>query len=507
MINKISLILTYHNEEKNVSKTLKNVFAQTLLPDELILINSGSTDKSSKNIENFLKKEKKKIKTFNFSLNTDLPSTSKNMGIQVSNNQLIAFMDFGLNFNKYWLKTQFDELKKNQLDAVIGSVKLRGNSEFDKASVINTYGNKNITPCIPGSLIKKKLFNNLGFFKKSRSLYDVLWKEKLFNSRYKNKINNKYQLTYYGINYSINPKNLFYKSYLYYSDKILMKEPRTILYLSIPIISIFLFIFQIEYLAYLFLTYFVIRSVHVLYKSNVNSILNIKFVFLLIFTSLIIDIGRLCGASKAFLLRIGVNSIVTFLLLIYFLVFNTPLISIFASNLIASETISKNQNYDAIVVFSGDGKTSYTNDTYRKRALDAVEYSKKFDVKEIILSSGKDHTLPEVQLMRYYLLDKNVDDIIYVFDEFPSSTFENVTLVGNKLKESNYKNIIFITAPYHYKRSLMIWEKNFPDINIYAAKNLNFDFNKYKWIQNAEEIKITIYEYLSIIYNKINGRL
>ena len=75
MINKISLILTYHNEEKNISKTLKNVFAQTLLPDELILINSGSTDKSSKNIENFLKKEKKKIKTFNFSLNTDLPST------------------------------------------------------------------------------------------------------------------------------------------------------------------------------------------------------------------------------------------------------------------------------------------------------------------------------------------------------------------------------------------------------------------------------------------------
>ena len=160
MINKISLILTYHNEEKNVSKTLKNVFAQTLLPDELILINSGSTDKSSKNIENFLKKEKKKIKTFNFSLNTDLPSTSKNMGIQVSNNQLIAFMDFGLNFNKYWLKTQFDELKKNQLDAVIGSVKLRGHSEFDKASVINTYGNKNISPCIPGSLIKKKVFNN-----------------------------------------------------------------------------------------------------------------------------------------------------------------------------------------------------------------------------------------------------------------------------------------------------------------------------------------------------------
>lgn len=242
MKNKISLVLTYHNEEKNIYKTLKNVFSQTLMPDELILVNSGSTDKSNKKVDNFIKTQKK-IKIYNFSLNTNLPSTSKNMGIQVSNNQLIAFMDFGLDFNKDWLKTQFNELKKNKLDAVIGSVKLKGNTQFDQASVINTYGNKNVSPCIPGSLIKKKIFSKLGFFEKSRSLYDVLWKEKLFNSRFKNKINKKYQLTYYGINYSKDPKNLFYKSYLYYGDKILMKDPRTILYLSIPIITFFFIYF------------------------------------------------------------------------------------------------------------------------------------------------------------------------------------------------------------------------------------------------------------------------
>ena len=50
MKNKISLVLTYHNEEKNIYKTLKNVFSQTLMPDELILINSGSTEKKNKNI-------------------------------------------------------------------------------------------------------------------------------------------------------------------------------------------------------------------------------------------------------------------------------------------------------------------------------------------------------------------------------------------------------------------------------------------------------------------------
>ena len=57
MKENISLIITYYNEEKNIIRTLKKVFSQTLLPKELILVNSGSTDKSKKLIENFLKKK------------------------------------------------------------------------------------------------------------------------------------------------------------------------------------------------------------------------------------------------------------------------------------------------------------------------------------------------------------------------------------------------------------------------------------------------------------------
>ena len=58
MKDAVSLIITYYNEEKNIIRTLKKVFSQNLLPKELILVNSGSTDKSKKLIENFLKKKK-----------------------------------------------------------------------------------------------------------------------------------------------------------------------------------------------------------------------------------------------------------------------------------------------------------------------------------------------------------------------------------------------------------------------------------------------------------------
>ena len=64
MINKISLILTYYNEEKNILNTLKIYLIKLALPNELILINSGSTDKSKKIIDNFFEKQKEKNKNF-----------------------------------------------------------------------------------------------------------------------------------------------------------------------------------------------------------------------------------------------------------------------------------------------------------------------------------------------------------------------------------------------------------------------------------------------------------
>ena len=508
MINKISLILTYFNEEKNILNTLKTIFSQTLLPNELILINSGSTDKSKKIIENFLKKEKKKIKTYNFSLDTNLPSTSKNMGIQVSNNQLVAFMDFGINFEKNWLKIQFDILNKKKVDAVIGSVKLSGNSLFDKASVINTYGDKNSTPCIPGSLIKKKIFYELGFFEKSRSLYDVLWKEKFFKSSFKFYINKKNPIKYIGVNYSNNINNLFFKSYLYTSDKInFIKNPRSIFYLTAPFLIVLLFFIQFNYIYVLLFLYAIIRFTSILYKSNHGSLFNYKLIFLLLITALVIDFGRFLGTVKAFLLRIGINNIITLFLLIYFITFNTPVISLMASNLIASKNIVSNKAYDAIVVFSGDGTTSYTNDTYRKRALDAIEYAKKYDVKKIFLSSGRDHSISEVEIIKLFLKEQNYDENVFIFEKFPSSTYDNIIMVGNELTRSKYENVIFITAPYHYKRSILIWNKNFPNLTIFPAKNVSFSLKKYKWIQNFDEIKITLYEYIAIFHNRFKGYL
>ena len=52
---KISVIVTYHNENYNLEKTLDQLLKQTYKPREIIFINSESTDKSYEVLKNKIK--------------------------------------------------------------------------------------------------------------------------------------------------------------------------------------------------------------------------------------------------------------------------------------------------------------------------------------------------------------------------------------------------------------------------------------------------------------------
>ena len=50
---KISFIATVFNEEKAIKKLLNSIFSQTELPDEVILVDGGSTDTTVSVISNY----------------------------------------------------------------------------------------------------------------------------------------------------------------------------------------------------------------------------------------------------------------------------------------------------------------------------------------------------------------------------------------------------------------------------------------------------------------------
>ena len=189
----------------------------------------------------------------------------------------------------------------------------------------------------------------------------------------------------------------------------------------------------------------------------------------------------------------------SFIFVFYFLIFHSPLFWFMGEQLVVKDLPQKS---DAIVVFSGDGEVSYRNLSYQNRALDAVKLFNKGLADKIFLSSGRRQTIADVDMIKLYLISKNIPkSSIYILKEYPSSTYQNVEMVKESLDKNNISSIIFITSPYHSLRSVLIWKKNAPRIKI-IAPNVTSQLNRgIQWGISLKQMKVIAYEYAAIFHN------
>ncbi len=189
----------------------------------------------------------------------------------------------------------------------------------------------------------------------------------------------------------------------------------------------------------------------------------------------------------------------------YLLVSHTPLVW-FAGDQLAVRHTPKVA--DAIVVFSGDGESSYINQSYQRRTLDAIHYYKSGYAPLIVLSSGKDQTFSEVEIIRSLLIDRGVPDrAIKILEKYPRSTFENVSFVKETLAERRAKSILLITSPYHSRRALWVWRKAMPELVVLAPAVVDTPKASPQWSASVDQIRVICYEYLAISYYWYKGWL
>ncbi|RPG55939.1 MAG: glycosyltransferase [Flavobacteriales bacterium TMED235] len=193
----------------------------------------------------------------------------------------------------------------------------------------------------------------------------------------------------------------------------------------------------------------------------------------------------------------------TFLIIIFLLViFKSPLIPYFGNFLVVEDKV---KNVEMIVVFSGDGENNYHNLSFQKRIIDIKNIKKTYPNIKITLT-GRVALFREADIIKSLLISEGIikEDII-VLKEDPYNTFENIKVVNTHLNKNNVQSIIFLTSPYHTLRSKLIWQKNFPDIEIIIPRMIDSPRGKLTWGVSYEKIKIILYEYLAIIYNKTKG--
>lgn len=143
MRNRLSILIPAYNEEENIVDVLTQVFSVNYkIPFEVVLVNDGSTDRTSELIKNFI--SSKKIQNFR------LIETSRNMGktmaikiaIKNSKYEIIIIQDADGEYSPKDIPKLLQPILLNHVSVVFGS---RFTGKINSMKLSHRLGNKFLT--------------------------------------------------------------------------------------------------------------------------------------------------------------------------------------------------------------------------------------------------------------------------------------------------------------------------------------------------------------------------
>ncbi len=106
MKSKISFYIPAFNSENTIVASIKSIYEQTILPDEVIVVDDCSSD----NTNNLIKTNFPEIKLIENKKNMGL-GYSRNTAIKNCENELIASIDSDVELNKNWIENLLNEFE------------------------------------------------------------------------------------------------------------------------------------------------------------------------------------------------------------------------------------------------------------------------------------------------------------------------------------------------------------------------------------------------------------
>lgn len=184
----ISLIIPIKNESNSLPKLIDSIEKQTFQPDEVILVDGGSTDNTVEIAER-LALEYPRLKIIETSKAT--PGKGRNIGVEDARNEWIAFTDAGIRLENSWLEGLSNVIEANpQLEIVYGNFSPITETLFEKCATLayvppllneNTIRGKSIA----SSLLKKRVWKKIGGFLDLRAAEDLIFMERVEEEGFK----------------------------------------------------------------------------------------------------------------------------------------------------------------------------------------------------------------------------------------------------------------------------------------------------------------------------------
>jgi len=166
-MNSISVIIPSHNRAAQLPRTLDSVFNQALIPDEVILIDDGSTDETRHVITNLFPRVK-----YLYQNNSGV-SAARNLGIQHSYGEWLAFLDSDDEWMPGKLGQQYEVAKAQYGLKIIhtNEIWLRHGKYVNQMKKHTKYGGMIFRQCLPRCIISpssvmvhRSLFDEIGTF-------------------------------------------------------------------------------------------------------------------------------------------------------------------------------------------------------------------------------------------------------------------------------------------------------------------------------------------------------
>ena len=128
---KVSVVTTVYNEEKTITALLESLLSQTRRPDEIVIVDGGSTDQTSFIIRDF-KNTHKQIKIRFFIRKTSI-AAGRNFAVRKARHKIIAQIDGGCVAQEEWLEKITEPFSDPEVGLVAGFYEMRGDSSFQEA--------------------------------------------------------------------------------------------------------------------------------------------------------------------------------------------------------------------------------------------------------------------------------------------------------------------------------------------------------------------------------------
>ena len=310
----VTVVVPYYNERENLPYLLQRLAEQTLRPHEVILVNSGSSDESSDLIDEWIRTRRPIIHFRNLNASTKTPGGSKSAGVKASHSNLFAFMDCGLVFPTNWLERQVALLDSDEIDWVSGVCLTKGTTLTDKAAIAHTYGYLTARPVIPGSVVRRRVFDRIGLFKDLRAGYDAEWARAAERAGLQRAVNHDVVVEYRGVNFAADLRGVFLKS-LRYARPSVGRDDTIVPYVYVlaslcgivTIVTVLAGVLPLFLLPVGFSLYLLARLAIAARKSSGFSFFlrSPLRLFSLLLVGLVMDLGKTCGFAAGINTRFG----------------------------------------------------------------------------------------------------------------------------------------------------------------------------------------------------------